>query len=94
VLLLRSDRDNPRPQAALRDHARAAIARGIPHKTLRSRAEHAVEVLQMVYFTDYVSFYVALLNGADPSPVKSIAYLRIVSRKGLSDERLRGRGPC
>jgi glucose/mannose-6-phosphate isomerase len=40
------------------------------------------EVLQMVYFTDYVSFYVALLNGADPSPVKSIAYLKDRLAKG------------
>ena len=34
------------------------------------------EVLQMTYFTDYVSFYVALLNGADPTPVTSIDYLK------------------
>ena len=40
------------------------------------------EVLQMTYFTDYVSFYVALLNGADPSPVKSIDYLKDRLAKG------------
>jgi glucose/mannose-6-phosphate isomerase len=40
------------------------------------------EILQMVYFTDYVSFYIALLNGADPSPVKSIDYLKDRLSKG------------
>ena len=40
------------------------------------------EVLQMVYFTDYVSFYIALLNGADPTPVKSIDYLKDRLAKG------------
>jgi hypothetical protein len=34
------------------------------------------ELLQMTLFTDYVSFYVAVLNGADPSPNTSIDYLK------------------
>src|SRR6266576_1418392 len=45
----------------------------VPHKTLQFAGRNMLsEVLQMVYFTDYVSFYIALLNGADPTPVKSI----------------------
>ena len=40
------------------------------------------EVLQHVMFTDYVSFYVALLNGADPTPVRSIDYLKDRLAKG------------
>ena len=40
------------------------------------------EVLQMVLFTDYVSFYVALLNGADPSPNDAIDYLKDRLAKG------------
>jgi glucose/mannose-6-phosphate isomerase len=40
------------------------------------------EVLQLTLFTDYVSFYVALLNGVDPSPVKSIDYLKERLAKG------------
>ena len=35
-----------------------------------------------MYFTDYVSFYLALLNGADPSQVKSIDYLKDRLAKG------------
>jgi hypothetical protein len=30
----------------------------------------------MTYYTDHVSFYVALLNGADPSPNTSIDFLK------------------
>ncbi|MDQ6859387.1 MAG: hypothetical protein M3Z65_10360, partial [Chloroflexota bacterium] len=49
----------------------------IPHKDLEfDGASMLSEVLQMTYFTDYVSFYVALLNGADPSPVTSIDFLK------------------
>ena len=50
---------------------------GIAHKTLRFSGQNLLsEVLQLVMFTDYVTFYLALLNGADPSEVKSIDYLK------------------
>ena len=55
----------------------------VPHKTLQfSGASMLSEVLQLTLFTDYVSFYVALLNDADPSPVKSIDYLKERLAKG------------
>ena len=77
VLLLRSQRDNARHQVRF-DVTRELLERAqIPHRTLEFPGSSMLsEVLQMVLFTDYVSFYVALLNGADPSPVKSIDYLK------------------
>jgi glucose/mannose-6-phosphate isomerase len=83
VLLLRSDRDNPRHKLRF-DVTRELLDRAsIPHKTLQfSGANMLSEVLQLTLFTDYVSFYVALLNGADPSPVKSIDYLKERLAKG------------
>lgn len=77
VLLLRSARDNARHQVRF-DVTRELLDRAnIPHRTLELPGTSMLsEVLQMVLFTDYVSFYVALLNGADPSPVKSIDYLK------------------
>ena len=77
VLLLRSDRDNPRHKLRF-DVTRELLDRAsVPHKTLQfSGANMLSEVLQLTLFTDYVSFYVALLNGVDPSPVKSIDYLK------------------
>ncbi|HVR88819.1 MAG TPA: bifunctional phosphoglucose/phosphomannose isomerase [Candidatus Limnocylindria bacterium] len=77
VILLRSQRDNARHQLRF-DVTRELLERAqIPFKTLEFAGSSMLsEILQMVLFTDYVSFYVALLNGADPSPVKSIDYLK------------------
>jgi glucose/mannose-6-phosphate isomerase len=83
VLLLRSDRDNPRHKLRF-DVTRELLDRAsVPHKTLQfSGSSMLSEVLQLTLFTDYVSFYVALLNGTDPSPVKSIDYLKDRLAKG------------
>lgn len=77
VVMLRSDHDNPRHQLRF-DVTRELLDRAsVPHHTLKfSGASLLSEVLQMIYFTDYVSFYLALLNGADPSPHTSIDYLK------------------
>jgi len=77
VLLLRSDRDNPRHKLRF-DVTRELLDRAsIAHKTVQFTGSSMLsEVLQLTLFTDYVSFYVALLNGADPTPVKSIDYLK------------------
>jgi glucose/mannose-6-phosphate isomerase len=83
VLLLRSDRDNPRHKLRFEVTRELLDRARIPHKTLQFAGRNMLsEVLQMVYFTDYVSFYIALLNGADPSPVKSIDYLKDRLAKG------------
>ena len=77
VLLLRSRRDNPRHQIRFEVTKELLDRAQIPHKDLQFDGESLLsEILQMTYFTDYVSFYVALLNGADPSPVTSIDYLK------------------
>ena len=83
VLFLRSDRDNPRHKLRF-DVTRELLDRAsIPHHTLQFAGTSLLsEVLQLTLFTDYVSFYVALLNGADPSPVKSIDYLKDRLAKG------------
>jgi glucose/mannose-6-phosphate isomerase len=83
VLFLRSDRDNPRHKVRF-DVTRELLDRAnIAHRTLQfGGASMLSEVLQLTLFTDYVSFYVALLNGADPSPVKSIDYLKDRLAKG------------
>jgi len=83
VLLLRSDRDNPRHKIRF-DVTRELLDRAsIQHKTLEFGGTNMLsEVLQMTLFTDYVSFYVALLNGADPSPNTAIDYLKDRLAKG------------
>jgi len=83
VLLLRSDRDNPRHKIRF-DVTRELLDRAsIQHKSLEFGGTNMLsEVLQMTLFTDYVSFYVALLNGADPSPNTAIDYLKDRLAKG------------
>jgi len=77
VLLLRSKRDNPRHKVRFDVTKELLEQSQIPYKELQFEGDSMLsEVLQMTYFTDYVSFYVALLNGADPSPVTSIDYLK------------------
>ena len=77
VLLLRSQRDNPRHQLRFEVTKELLDRAQIPHRDLQFDGESLLsEILQMTYYTDYVSFYVALLNGADPSPVASIDYLK------------------
>lgn len=77
VLLLRSDRDNPRHKVRFDVTAELLDRAGVQHKTLRFGGQNMLsEVLQMVMFTDYVTFYLALLNGADPSEVRSIDLLK------------------
>jgi glucose/mannose-6-phosphate isomerase len=77
VLLLRSRRDNPRHRLRFEVTKELLDRVQIPHQDLQFDGGSMLsEVLQMTYFTDYVSFYVALLNGADPTPVTSIDYLK------------------
>jgi len=33
-------------------------------------------MLSLIHFGDYVSYYLAALNNADPTPVKNIDYLK------------------
>src|SRR2546430_1993406 len=83
VLLLRSDRDSPRHKVRFEVTRELLDRARIPHRTLQFAGRNMLsEVLQMVLFTDYVSFYVALLNGADPSPNDAIDYLKDRLAKG------------
>src|SRR5438128_9187074 len=84
VLFLRSERDNPRHKLRFEVTRELLDRARIPHRTLQFVGRNMLsEVLQMVLFTDYVSFYVALLNGADPSPNDAIDYLKDRLARGM-----------
>ena len=77
VVILRSSRDLP--QIAKRfDVTTELLGRvHVPVEQVRFAGANALsEALQAVYLGDHVSFYLALLNGADPSPNESIDYLK------------------
>lgn len=77
VLLLRSQRDNARHQVRFEVTRELLDRSSITHRTLEFTGSSMLsEILQMMLFTDYVTFYVALLNGADPTPNTAIDYLK------------------
>lgn len=77
ILLLRSSADSGRHRVRWEVTKELLDRAGVRHHTLEFSGSSVLsEVLQMTLFTDYVSFYVALLNGADPSPVASIDFLK------------------
>lgn len=77
VLILRSTHDLGRHRVRWEVTKELLDQAGIEHHSLELAGSTALsEVLQMTYYTDHVSFYVALLNGADPSPNKSIDFLK------------------
>lgn len=50
---------------------------GIGHEVFDTEGESALaQIMSAVRFGDYVSYYLALLNGVDPSPVAAIDYLK------------------
>jgi glucose/mannose-6-phosphate isomerase len=77
VLILRSTQDLGRHRVRWEVTKELLDRAGIGHHSLELPGATALsEVLQMTYYTDHVSFYVALLNGADPSPNTSIDFLK------------------
>ncbi len=77
VLILRSSHDLGRHRVRWEVTKELLDQAGVEHHSVELPGATALsEVLQMTYYTDHVSFYVALLNGADPSPNKSIDFLK------------------
>jgi len=57
---------------------------GIEHETIDSQGKNELsQIMSLVFLGDWVSYYLAILYEADPSPVKAIDYLK----KRLSDAR-------
>lgn len=77
VLMLRSNLDSPRVQVRW-DVTRELLQRErVANETLQGRGESALaHMLSLIHFNDYVSFYLAMLNGVDPTPVETIAFLK------------------
>jgi bifunctional phosphoglucose/phosphomannose isomerase len=76
------------------DHPRVAKRIDITEKLISDRCSSITEVrsygkgllariFSLVYIGDFVSFYLAILNGCDPTPVERITYLKKqLGRKG------------
>ncbi len=77
VLMLRSPLDPQRIQERW-DATRELLAReGVTAEEIYGHGESALaQMLSLIHFGDFVSFYVAMLNEVDPTPVETIAFLK------------------
>jgi glucose/mannose-6-phosphate isomerase len=77
VLMLRSHVDSQRIQERWEVTTELLDREGVAAKEVHGRGESALaQMLSLIHFGDYVSFYLAMLNEVDPTPVKTIAFLK------------------
>ncbi len=77
VVMLRSPTLHPRILTRYKVTAELLTDAGIPHEVVDAKGESPLaQMMSSVLFGDYVSYYLALLNGIDPSPVAAIDYLK------------------
>ncbi len=73
VVVLRDAEDDAETRARLELTADFARRQGASVHEVHSRGEsRTARLATLVHFGDYVSFYLALLSGADPTPIASI----------------------
>ncbi|MFO7743088.1 MAG: bifunctional phosphoglucose/phosphomannose isomerase [Anaerolineae bacterium] len=77
VLMLRSPLDHQRVQERW-DVTRDLLTReGVAAEEVHGRGDSALaQMLSLIHLGDYVSFYTAMLNEVDPTPVDAIAFLK------------------
>jgi glucose/mannose-6-phosphate isomerase len=77
VLMLASDLYQPRLQARMEVTGEILSQRGIAHETIQVQGKSRFsQLLWAIHFVDFVSYYLAAINGVDPTPVDSIVYLK------------------
>jgi glucose/mannose-6-phosphate isomerase len=84
VVLLRSSLFNPRNQLRYKATAQLLAKAKIKHQMVEgSGASPLAQVMSLILFGDYASFYLAILNGIDPTPLDSVDFIK----KYLAQER-------
>lgn len=77
AVFLRSDRLHPRVLLRYEFTQRALMEAGVECQTVDVPGDGALaQLLAATLFADYTSFYLALLNGVDPTPVPEIERLK------------------
>ncbi len=73
TIFLQNSYDDPQNRARMRIMKNLFIQRQLPIHVVEATGETALaQVFSQIYLGDYVSFYLALLNGVDPTPVELI----------------------
>jgi len=77
VIMLRDKDDHPRTQKRM-DTSKTIIEKSGAEifELERKQGGLLARVFSLVYIGDFVSFYLAILNGIDPTPVKAVDYLK------------------
>jgi glucose/mannose-6-phosphate isomerase len=77
VVMLRSSHDHPRVQVRWDVTGDLLAREGVATETFWGRGEGKLaQMLSLIHLGDYVSYYLAMLNGVDPTPVEAIAFLK------------------
>ncbi len=77
VIFLRSPSLHPRILMRYQITSEILQRAGIGYQTVGAKGESVLsQMMSLVLFGDYVSYYLALLNQTDPSPVSIIDYLK------------------
>ncbi|MEE8470919.1 MAG: bifunctional phosphoglucose/phosphomannose isomerase [Dehalococcoidia bacterium] len=77
VILLRSQHLHPRILIRYQGTAEVLSRAGVSYETVDAPGEGALsQMISLILFGDWVSYYLALLYETDPSPVKAIDYLK------------------
>jgi glucose/mannose-6-phosphate isomerase len=76
-VMLASSLDHPRNKARLQVTQEILTKHEIACETIEARGQSPLaQILSAIHFGDYVSYYLAMLYEIDPSPVKTIDYLK------------------
>ncbi len=77
VLILTTDLNHPRVRRREQVTAQLLDRAGVQHRALRAEGDGALaHVCSLGVLADFTTYYLALLNGADPSTIDNIAYLK------------------
>ncbi len=75
--MLHSARFHPRSQLRYEATAKLMTRAGISHELVEVVGKTALaQMMSLVLFGDYVSFYLAILNRIDPTPVDFIDFIK------------------
>lgn len=77
VILLWSSLEHPRHEDRLKITEEVLAMEKVPHHSIRVEGSTFLEqMFWSIHFGDFVSYYLALLNGANPSSVEVISYIK------------------
>jgi len=86
IVLLKNSYDHPENRIRMEIMAGLFEQHNIPHTDVTSEGKtELAQVFSQIYFADYVSYYLALTNKLDPTPVELIEKFKIDLAKKTAD---------